>query len=152
MLNADTRDKDKRNYNEVMKDNKNKRRIILVKPQQNNEDTEKIIKEKVDIKRMKMGVLKFKKGTNSTVVLECDEDKGFRILKETVMEKLGDNFKVTESIARKSKVKIINIGKNELEIEDKDLLDTIQKQNIIETDIDSFHMRLLLVVQKSCEP
>jgi len=53
MLNAGTRDKDKRSYSEVMKENK-KGNIIVVKPktQQNSEDTEKIIKEKVDIKKM----------------------------------------------------------------------------------------------------
>jgi len=46
MLN--TRNKDKRNYNEVMKENKNKRKIILVKvkTQQNSEDTEKLLTKK----------------------------------------------------------------------------------------------------------
>jgi len=60
-----------------------------------------------------MGVSKFKKGTNGTIVLGCNEEEDFRILKETVKEKLGNNFKVTETIPRKAKVKIMNIGKEE---------------------------------------
>jgi len=59
------------------------------------------------------------------------------------MEMLGDNFKVTETIPRKPKVKIINIEKDELEMEDKELLNTIKKQNRIKTDTHGFHMRLL---------
>jgi len=77
---------------------------------------------------MNMEISKFKKGTNSTLVLRYDEDKKFRILKKTVMEKLEDNLKVTETISRKPKVKIINIGKDELEMEDKDLLDTLRSK------------------------
>jgi len=70
---------------------------------------------------MNMGVSKFKKGNNDMVVLECDEDKDFRMLKETIMEKLENNFKVTEIISRKPK------------------------------DIDGFHMRLLKRVKKTDE-
>jgi len=150
MLNAGTKDKDKRSYNEMTKENK-KKNIILVKPksQQNSEDIEKIIKEKVYINKINMGVSKFKKGINSTVILGCHEDKNFRI-KETIMKKLGDKFKVTEAIPRKLKVKIINIRK-ELEMEDKELLDTIKKQNRIETNIDGFHMQLLKRVKRRDE-
>jgi len=71
---------------------------------------------------MNMRVSKFKKGNNGTVILGCDENKDFRILKEIIVEKLRDNFKVTETTPRKPKVKIINIGKDELEMEDKDLV------------------------------
>jgi len=87
MLNTDTRDKDKRSYNEAIKEYKNKKKnIILVKPkiQQNSEDTKKIIKEKVDIKNINMGVSKFKKGNKGTVILDCDGNKDFRILKKVV--------------------------------------------------------------------
>jgi len=55
MLNAGIKYKDKRSYSEVMKKNK-KENIIFVKfcAEQNSEDIEKIIKEKVikDIKKM----------------------------------------------------------------------------------------------------
>jgi len=60
--NAGTRDKDKKSYSEVMKENK-KENIILVKPktQENSEGTEKIIKEKVDIKKDEHGSLEIQK-------------------------------------------------------------------------------------------
>jgi len=67
-----TRNKDKRSYSEVMKRNK-KKNVILVKPkvQQNSEETKKIIKEKVDIKNMTMGIFKFKKSNNGHLELRC---------------------------------------------------------------------------------
>jgi len=105
----------------------------------------------MDIKNMNMGVSKFKKGNNGMVILSCNEDKDFRILKQAVSEKLGNNFEVTEIIPKKPKIKIINIGKDELEMKDKDLLDTIRKQNRIETNIDGFHMRLLKRMKRADE-
>jgi len=49
------------------------------------------------------------------------------------------------------KVKIMNIEKDELQMEDKELLETITKQNKIETDGDGFHMRIVKRVKRTNE-
>jgi len=63
-----------------------------------------------------------------------------RILKDIVQTKLGNNIKITESLSNKPKVKIINIRNDELKMGDNDLLDTIRKQNRIETINEGFHI------------
>lgn len=149
MINAGTKDKSKRSYSDVTKDNK-KENIMIVKPktQQDSKETKKIIKAKVDIKNMNIRVTKFRTSNNGTVILGCDEGKDFKRLKETVKEKLEDNFKITESVPKKPKIRIINIGKEEFQMEDKDLLNTISKQNRIETDIEGFYMKLLKRIER----
>jgi len=89
---------------------------VKPKVQQNKEETRKIIKEKVDIKNMIMEISKFKKGNNGHSGLSCRQG-----LQNTKGDKLGNDFKITESLPRKPKVKIINVGKDELEMDDKDL-------------------------------
>lgn len=66
MINAGTKDKSKRSYSDVTKDNK-KENIMIVKPktQQDSKETEKIIKAKVDIKNMNIGVTKFRTGATT---------------------------------------------------------------------------------------
>jgi len=42
----------------------------------------------------------------------------------------------------------VNIGRDELEMDDKELLETIMKQNKIEADREGFHMRILKRIKK----
>lgn len=58
--------------NEIKEEN-----IIIVKPkdQQENIDTAMIIKKKVDIKNMEMGVTKIRKGNNGTVIWDVKLEK-----------------------------------------------------------------------------
>lgn len=59
-------------YSDIVK--KKKENIIIIKPkiQQESEITKKIIKEKVDIKNMPMGITKVRKGKEGTVILGCE--------------------------------------------------------------------------------
>lgn len=52
-------------------------------------------------------------------------------LKTTVQSKLGDNFKVTESVQMKPKLKIVYIDEEEWKLSNEKLSDTIKKQNKI---------------------
>lgn len=98
-------------YNEAIKEKK-KESLIIVKSkvQQESEDTKKLIKEKLDIKNMDMGVTKLKKGSKRAVIMDCENGEEVRKLKETVQDKLGENNKLMELLQSKPKVKIINIG------------------------------------------
>jgi hypothetical protein len=122
-----------RSYSEAVREKK-KESLIIVKPklQQESEDTKKVIKEKVDIKNMAMGVTKLKKGSKGVVIMGCETGEEVKKLKETVQAKLGENYKVTESKS-KPKIKIININLEEMNLEDNELINTIKKQNKIDT-------------------
>ncbi|XP_039313145.1 uncharacterized protein LOC120359509 [Solenopsis invicta] len=123
-----------RSYSEAVKEKK-KENVIIVKPklQQESEDTKKVIKEKVDIKNMAMGVTKLKKGSKGVVIMGCESGEEVKKLKETVQAKLGENYKVLESSRSKPKVKIVNINLEEMNLDDNELINTIKKQNRIDT-------------------
>lgn len=115
-------------YSGVVK--KKKENIIIIKPksQQESETTKKIIKEKVDIKNMPLGITKVRKGREGTVILGCETGEEIDKLKDVVQVKLGENYNVTEFI-QKPKIKIININEEEMELDGDELIDTIKKQN-----------------------
>jgi len=93
---------------------------------------------------MHVGISRFRKGNNGAVLIGCEAGKDLETLKDVVQNRLGNDFKITESVPRKLKLKIVNIGKDELEMDDKELLETIMKQNKIEADREGFHMRILI--------
>jgi hypothetical protein len=138
-----------RSYCEAVKEKK-KENIIIVKPkvQQESEATKKLIKEKVDIKNMAMGITKLKKGSKGTVILGCETGEEMEKLKATVQAKLGENFKVTESPRMKPKIKIVNIGEEEMKLNDDDLIGTIKKQNKIDANNEGIHMRIVKKIVK----
>lgn len=133
-----------RSYSEAVKEKK-KENVIIIEPkiQQESEATKKLIKEKVDIKNMAMGITKLKKGSKGTVIVGCETGEEMKKLKATVQSKLGDDFKVTESPRMKPKIKIINIDEEELKLEDEKLIHTVVKQNGIDAVNDEFSMRIM---------
>jgi len=60
----------KRNYSEAVKEKK-KENIIIVEPkvQQEGETTKILIKEKLNIKNMIMGIMKLRKGNKGVVIV-----------------------------------------------------------------------------------
>lgn len=88
-----------------------------------------LIKKKVDIKNMEMGITKIRRGSNGTVILGCKTGEEIAKLKTTVQNKLGDNFKVTESLQMKPKLKIVYIDEEEWKRSDEELINTIKKHN-----------------------
>lgn len=138
-----------RSYSEAVKEKK-KENVIIIKPkiQQESEVTKKLIKEKVDIKNMAMGITKLKKGSKGTVIMGCETGEEMKTLKATVQDKLGENFKVTESPQMKPKIKIINVSEEEMRLDDDDLITTIKKQNRIDAINDGFQMRIVKKIVK----
>jgi len=67
---------------------------------------------------------------------------------DAVRNKLGNDFKITESLPKKTKVKIINVEKDELKIDDKNFLNSIKEQKRIETNNGDFQMRLLKRIKR----
>jgi len=120
-------------YSEVVK-NKMKENILIVQPkrEQESEVTKKMVKEKVDIKNLEVGITKLKKGNKGSIILGCESEREMEKLRETMREKLGEDFKVTEPRGSKPKLKIVNVGEEELQLDDVILIDTIKKQNKID--------------------
>lgn len=123
----------RKTYSSVVKE-KEKEKVIIIKPkiQQESEKTKEMIKQKVDIKTMAVGVSRMKKCSNGTVILGCETGEEIRKLKDTVQEKMGENFKVTESNQAQPKVKIVNIDSEEMKLEDDELIEIIKMQNRME--------------------
>lgn len=63
------------------------------------------------------------------VILGCESGEEMIKLKTTVQSKLGDNFKVIESLQKKPKLKIVYIDEEESKLSDEELIDSIKKQN-----------------------
>jgi len=66
-----------RTGNEAVK-NKKKENILIVQPmrEQESEVTKKMVKEKVDIKNMEIGITKLKKGNKGSIILRCESESG----------------------------------------------------------------------------
>lgn len=122
-------------YSEAVK-NKKKESILIVQPkrEQESEATKKLVKEKVDIKKLEVGITKLKKGNKGSIILGCESEREMEKLRDTVREKLGEDFKVTEPKGIKPKIKVVNVGEEEIQLDDVSLIDTIKKQNKIDEE------------------
>ncbi|XP_077279855.1 uncharacterized protein LOC143907159 [Temnothorax americanus] len=121
-----------RKYSDVIKERKEEN-ILIIKPkvQQESEITKKTIKDKIDITKMEIGITKLRKGSKGTVILGCETEKEKDKLKTMVQAAMGEEVKVSEPQKGKPKIKIINVGGEEMKMEDDKLIDTIKKQNRI---------------------
>lgn len=128
-------------YSEVV-ENKKKENVIVIRPnmQQENKVTKELIREKVDIKSLTLGVTKLKKGSNGTVIMEYETEEEMKILKDTVQDKLGEDFRVIESRQKKLKLKIVSISKEDMKMYDNNLIATIKKQNKVNTEKDQIRI------------
>lgn len=132
-----------RNFSDVVKERK-KENILIIKPksQQESEVTKRIVKEKIDIKKMEVGKTKLRKGGNGALILGCESGEEMERLKATVQATMGEEVRVTEPQGRKPKIKIVNFGGDEIKMDDDKLIDSIKKQNRIDGECDEFCMRM----------
>lgn len=122
-----------RKYSEAVKEKK-KENILIIKPktQQESEDTKKIVKDKIDIRNMEVGISKLRKGGRGAVILGCETGEEMKRLKDKVQATMGEDFNVNEPQWKKPKIKVINVGEDEIKMDDDKLVDAIKKQNRIE--------------------
>lgn len=123
--------------------------ILIVKPkrEQKSEVTKQIIKEKVDIKNIPVGITRLRKGGKGSIILGCESEKEMKELKENVCEKLSEDFEIVEPRRVKPKLKIINVGEEEMKLEEGKIIATIRRQNAIDEEENNLYMR---VVKKIC--
>lgn len=147
--NGEAMEEERRNYAGAVCVKK-KENVIIVKPkkQQESEETKKLMKEKINITEMAIGVTKLKKGNRGTVILGCDGETEMENLKTTVQNKLGKDYSILEPKGTKPKIKVINVAEEEMELEEEKLLDTIMRQNKLEERREELYMRIIKKITK----
>lgn len=132
-----------RSYSELVKE-KEKESIVIIKPkiEQESTVTKKLVKEKVDIKNLPVGITKVKKRNKGSIILGCESEREIKKLKEIVQEKLGKDFDITEPRKRKPKLKIINISDEIMKMDDVNIIETIERQNEIEVKERGYYIRI----------
>lgn len=102
-----------------------------------------MVKEKVDIIKVAVGITNLRKGGKGSIIIGCESEREIKQMKDTICEKLGDDFEITETKNIKPKIKIINVGEEEMKLNDKNLVDRIKKQNKIDGKKEGFYIREL---------
>lgn len=110
--------------------------------------TKNLVKEKVNIKRLPVGITKIKKGSKGSIILGCESEKEIIRFKETVQEKLGEDFDIVEPIKKKPKLKIINISEEIMKLNDEDIIESIKKQNEIEGKVGGSYIKIVKKIIK----
>lgn len=138
-----------RSYCEAVRERK-KESVIIVKPkgQQESEVTKQVVKEKIDIKKMAIGVTKLRKGSKGTVILGCESEEEMKKLKTTVQDKMGTDYKIMEPRGAETKLKIINVGEEEMKLEEEDIINTIKRQNKLNDEREGFYMKIVKKIMK----
>ncbi|XP_071652277.1 uncharacterized protein [Temnothorax longispinosus] len=139
----------KRSYCEAVR-SKEKESVIIVKPkkQQESEATKKLVMDSVDIKNLGVGITRLRKGNNGTVIVGCDNEGELKKLKTTVQNKMGEEYKIMEPKKIEPKIKIINVGKEEMELKEVNLIEAIKKQNKIDEIREGFYIRVVKRIVK----
>lgn len=115
-------------YSETL--NKN-REILLIKPKndQNNEITRKDLKVNIDPSKLAIGVENVKNIKNGGVIINCSDANSKGIMKNKVVEVMGDKYKVEEGQLKKPKIMIVGAEEDFLEMENEEVLKAIIEQN-----------------------
>jgi len=65
---------DQKSYSETVKEKKESILIVKPKRKQESKTTKKVVKEKVHIKNLAVGITKLRKGGKETVILGCESE------------------------------------------------------------------------------
>lgn len=121
------------------------------KKEQESEVTKQVVKEKVDIRNLAVGITKLRKGGKDSIILGCESEREIAKLKDTVSEKLGKDFEIMEPRKMNPKIKVINVGEDEMKLKDESLIDMIVKQNGLNEKNKGFYVRVLKRINKRRE-
>lgn len=76
---------------------------------------------------MAIGVTKLRKGSKGTVILGCESEEEMKKLKTMMQDKMGTGYKIMEPRGAETKLKIINVGEEEMKLEEEDIINTIKR-------------------------
>lgn len=150
-LNKDSTSTNQNSYSSVVKnktsDTKkfNSQRIIIqhTNQQQDSAETANMIKNKVDIAKLGIGVNKIVNSDRGKVIIDVDKEADKVTLLNEIQNKLGDNV-TTKSVMRKlPKLKIINVEEGILQMDEKDIIEKLSNQNDINNDSNVTNIKLI---------
>lgn len=73
-----------------------------------------------------------------------DESEGkVKELKDTICEKMGEDFEIMETRKIKPKIKVVNVGEEEMKLNGRNLIDTITKQNKVDDKEEGFYLKVV---------
>ena len=129
-------------YAEVLKQNK-VNEVIMVVPKNSQDSlfTKNKIRSKVDPSGF--NVSRFREAKNGAFIIGCDTKEGISSLR-TQLAILGEKYSIETPSLKKPKLKIVNINKHDVSLEDSDetIIDNIKSFNSLNS-IDDFHMKIL---------
>lgn len=136
------------NYAEVLKNEpmkklvKQNRQKIIIKPivAQENMDTRKELREKIDPAGMSVGILSMKDIKNGGILLVCHDEKDTTRVEEIMRKSLGNRYTVEIAKLNKPRMKLIGITER---YESDEIIKKIKIQNQFLTDEDSIEVKYI---------
>lgn len=121
------------------KSDKNKtncQRIIVqnIDTQQDGIETVNMIKSKVDLAKLGIGVNKIINADNGRVIIDVEKDEDKVVLINEIQNKIGNNVTATPVIKKLPKLKIINIEQDIFQQDSEKLTDQLKLQNGLDSD------------------
>lgn len=118
----------KSSYADVLTKNKE---VLLIKPmkEQKNDETRKDLKVNIDPSKLAVGVENVKNIKNGGVVINCANANSKDIIKNKVVEVMGDKYKVEDGSFKKPKLIVSGVEEEFLNMENEEIIKAVVEQN-----------------------
>lgn len=128
--------------------------VLVVKPvnadvtpqgniNKNKNENLNCVKSNINVKELGVGVKSIKEKNNGTVVVKFKNVNDKEKLQKTVVDKIGDQFKVQAPKVQKKFVKILYIDNEEATLTDEQLVDDIISQNKLIECCEKIEMKIV---------
>lgn len=136
-----------RKYSDVIKSKPDP--VLVVKPikEQQSKETRSEIRKAIDPVDIGIAVSQIRQVSKGGIVIGCEKTEDRNILKAKMNEKLGEKYNIAIPSLKKPKLKIVNINNDDISESEDKIVDTIIKQNKIDSSEKQFHLKLLKVIQ-----
>lgn len=124
---------------------------IIIKPVngQNCSDTVNKLKNSVDVANLGIKINKIINSKDGKVIVDVEKKSDTTTLGQEIIKTFGEEFKVTAINKRLPKIKIVNLEKEILQLEDDVIIDTLIKQNKWSTDDSSSKIKVIRRYKKA---
>lgn len=112
--------------------------VIIIKPKssQQSKTTKNDVINSVNPADLSVGVSVMRECKQGAVVIGCDDEKSLNKLKTSIIDEIGDKYKVEESKLKNPRLKILNVEITDTD-DDANLIKNIIAQNNIAEDYES---------------
>lgn len=119
-------------YAKKVENSKKENIIVEPKIQQNSDETFKQVTSKIEVGKMGLRVDNVKKTQNGKLIISCDSKNVKSVLAEKLKNKIGKNYNIKMPSKKLLKIKIIDVMKEIMDIEEnEEIIEMIKRQNDI---------------------